>query len=43
MLNYYSKRLSLTIYGGVNWNGFETGFEQMVTNGVSTYYAIDDA
>ena len=40
MLNNYSKRFSLTSFGGVNWN-YLTGFEQIVTNGVSTYYAID--
>ena len=40
MLNNYSKRFSLTSFGGVNWNWL-TGFEQVVTNGVSTYYAID--
>ena len=42
MLNNYSKRFSLISYGGINWN-YLTGFEQIVTNGVSTYYAIDDA
>ena len=42
MLNNYSKRFSLTSYGGVNWIWL-TGFEQIVTNGVSTYYTIDNA
>ena len=40
ILNNYSKRFSLTSFGGVNWNWL-TGFEQIVTNGVLTYYAID--
>ena len=42
MLNNYSKRFSLTSFGGDNWIWL-TGFEQIVTNGVSTYYAIDSA
>ena len=39
MLNSYAKRFSLKSYDGINWSGL-TGFEQIVTNGVSTYYAI---
>ena len=42
MLNSFSKRFSLTSFGGINWNWL-TGFEQVVTNDVSTYYAIDYA
>ena len=42
MLNKYSKKFSLTSFGGVDWIWL-TGFEQVITNGVSTYYAIDDA
>ena len=42
MLNNYAKRFSLTSFGGGNWSWL-TGFEQVVTNGVSTYYAIDYA
>ena len=33
-------RLSLKTYGGINW-AYLTGFEQVVTNGAATYYAID--
>ena len=40
MLSKYTKRFSLSSYGGINWNWL-TGFEQVVTNGVPTYYAID--
>ena len=40
MHNNFVKRYSLTNYGGIKWT-FLTGFEQVVTNGISTYYAIE--
>ena len=40
MLKNYVKRHRLTSYGGINW-GTLTGFEQVVTNDLVTYYAID--
>ena len=40
MAKNYVKRHSLTSYGGINWDGL-TGFEQVVTNDIERYYAID--
>ena len=40
MLNNFTKRQSFIRYGDNNWNSL-TGFEQVVTDGKATYYAID--
>ena len=40
ILKMYVKRHSLTNYGGNTW-AYLTGFEQVVTDGTATYYAID--
>ena len=40
MHNNYAKKYSLTNYGGISWT-YLTGFEQTVTNGISTYYAVE--
>ena len=40
MLSNYTKRFSLTTYGGVSWS-LLSGFEQVLTNGVPTYYVVD--
>ena len=40
MLKNYTKKFSLTTYGNIRWNGL-TGFEQVINNGVATYFAVD--
>ena len=40
MLSNYTKRYSITTYGGIKWN-ILTGFEQAIINGTTTYYLID--
>lgn len=40
MFNNYAKKFSLQSYGGINWD-YVTGFEQVINNGVATYYVIE--
>ena len=42
MFASYQKRISITSYGGNSYGSLHvTGFEQVVTNGIPTYYVID--
>jgi hypothetical protein len=36
----YTKKASINIYGGISWS-YETGYEEVVTNGIPTFYAVD--
>ena len=40
ILKNYTKKFTITTYGNNLWNWL-TGFEQVINNGVATYYAVD--
>ena len=40
MFQNYGKKFSIDNYNGTTW-GYGTGFEEVVTNGISTFYVVD--
>ena len=41
MFTNYQKRFTLTTYGNNSFIGAITGFEQVITNGIPTYYVVE--